>query len=456
MGEERPFAVLVADDQPEVRTALRVLLRAEGFEVREAADPDEAEAAVRAFTFDVALVDLNFTRGATHGEEGIDLLERLAALDDTLPVVVMTAWGTVALAVEAMKRGARDFIQKPWEDERLLAMVRTQAELARALRRGRRLEEENRLLRGGTELPRVVAESPEMAHVLRVIRRAARSDANVLLLGESGVGKGLLARVLHGLSRRAERSFITVNLGAIPESLFEAEFFGHTRGAFTGASAARLGRFELADGGTLFLDEVETLTPAAQAKLLRVLETGEFEPVGSSQTRRVDVRVVAASNVDLRAEMAAGRFREDLLYRLNTVEVRIPPLRERPEDIPVLAQMFLERSARRHGRGGLRFAPRAMEALAGYPWPGNVRELEHVVERAVILAEGEEIRPRDLYLPRDAAGVPELGGVRAAERRLILDALARSGGSVAVAARRLGISRQALYRRMEKYGVRRP
>ncbi|NOZ93313.1 MAG: sigma-54-dependent Fis family transcriptional regulator [Acidobacteria bacterium] len=455
MSSENPARALIADDQADVRTALRLLLRDEGFEVTEAATPDDVQELVRIQEFDVALVDLNFTRGATSGDEGIDLLRWLGSVDDTLPVIVMTAWGTVPLAVEAMRRGAKDFVQKPWQGSRLVALLRTHAELARAVRSGRRLEAENRLLREAG-LPDIVSESPAMLRVLDLVHRTAPTEANVLILGESGTGKGVVARMLHALSRRCREPFITVNVGAVPESLFEAEFFGHTRGAFTGAAEMRLGRFDLADGGTLFLDEIATASPAAQAKLLRVLETGEFEPVGSSRTRGVDVRIMAASNSDMVKEVSAGRFREDLLYRLNVVEIRLPPLRQRPEDIPVLAHLFLERFARRHHRQHLGFSPEALEQLATYSWPGNVRELEHVVERAVILAPNDRIRPSDFWLPAEPAGKTEGVGLHATERQLIARALARTRGNIAEAARQLGLSRQALYRRMQKHGLERP
>ncbi len=455
MQPESRARALIADDQADVRTALRILLREEGFEVTEAATPDDVREAVRRQEFDVALIDLNFTRGATSGDEGIDLLQCLGELDDTLPVIVMTAWGTVPLAVEAMRRGARDFVQKPWQRSRLVTLLRTHAELARAVRCGRRLEAENRLLREAG-IPELVSESPAMRRVLDLVRRTAPTEANVLILGESGTGKSVVARMLHALSPRAEEPFITVNVGAVPESLFEAEFFGHTRGAFTGAAETRLGRFDLAHRGTLFLDEVVTAPPAAQAKLLRVLETGEFEPVGSPRTRKVDVRILAASNSDLAAEVAAGRFREDLLYRLNTVEIRLPPLRQRFEDIPVLAHLFLERFARRHHRRRLAFSPEALERLATYSWPGNVRELEHVVERAVILARDDRIRPSDFWLPVGRAAAAEGHGLHATERQLIVRALARTRGNIAEAARQLGLSRQALYRRIKKHGLERP
>src|SRR5215468_7283927 len=307
--------VLIADDQSDVLEALRLLLKAEGFVLETASSPAGVLAAVEAREFDVALIDLNYTRDTTSGEEGLNLLSRIQAIDPTLPVVVMTAWGSVEVAVEAMRRGARDFIQKPWDNARLLAIIRTQIELSQALRKGQRLEAENSLLRG-EGMPKVIAESAAMQNVLQVIARVGPSDANVLILGENGTGKGVVARALHAVSSRASRPMTTVNSGGVSEGVFESELFGHVRGAFTDAKADRVGRFELADQGTLFLDEIANVPMSQQAKLLRVIETGEFERLGSSRTRRVDARIISATNALLADEVVGGRFRQDLLFRL--------------------------------------------------------------------------------------------------------------------------------------------
>ncbi|MEN6603463.1 MAG: sigma-54 dependent transcriptional regulator, partial [Bryobacteraceae bacterium] len=322
--------ILIADDQPDVVEALRLLLKGEGYATESVSSPAAILAAIEARDFDAALIDLNYTRDTTSGEEGLDLLKKIQAVDNMLPVVVMTAWGSIELAVEAMRRGARDFIQKPWDNVRLLATVRTQVELSRALRAGRRLEAENLLLRGDGS-PDMIAESPAMQPVLQVIARVGPSDANVLITGENGTGKGVVAQALHAVSARAGKPMLTVNTGGLSEGVFESELFGHVKGAFTDARSDRVGRFELADGGTLFLDEIANVPLAQQAKLLRVLETGQFEPVGASRTRTVSVRVLSATNADLASETAAGRFREDLLFRLNTVEIHVPALRERRE-----------------------------------------------------------------------------------------------------------------------------
>jgi DNA-binding NtrC family response regulator len=448
--------VLLADDQPDVLQALRLLLKSEGCRIETATSPAGVLAAVEGEDFDVALIDLNYTRDTTSGAEGLSLLSRLQALDTPLPVVVMTAWGTVEVAVDAMRRGARDFIQKPWDNERLLVVVRTQVELGRALRRSQRLEAENRALRSeGGARPTLIAESASMQPVLQLIARVGPSDANVLITGDNGSGKGTVAQALHAVSGRANRPLVTVNAGGLSEGVFESELFGHVKGAFTDAKSDRVGRFELADGGTLFLDEIANISLGLQGKLLRVLETGEFERVGSSRTRRVNVRVVSATNANLDDEVAAGRFRQDLLFRLNTIEIHIPPLRERREDVPLLARHFLLQHASRYRKRMTGFEPAAMQLLLDHPWPGNVRELDHAVERAVLMAQDDTIRARDLGLrsSRDAAARLEDMSLEDVEAFLIKKALARYGGNVSHAAKALGLSRSALYRRLQRFGM---
>jgi DNA-binding NtrC family response regulator len=446
--------VLVADDQPDVREALRLLLKGEGFETATVASPSAVLAAIETREFDAVLIDLNYARDTTSGQEGLDLLSRVRTLDSTLPVVVMTAWGSLELAVEAMRRGAKDFVQKPWENARLLAILKTQIELARALRRSQRLEAENRLLRADGR-PTLIAESSAMRPVMELIARVGPSDANVLITGEHGTGKEVVARTLHSLSSRAGRPIVTVNAGGLPEGVFESELFGHVKGAFTDAKADRVGRFELADGGTLFLDEIANVPLNLQAKLLRALETGELERVGSSTTRRVDVRILSATNAEVAGEVTAGRFREDLLFRLNTIEIHLPPLRERKEDIPLLALHFLRQSAQRYRKQLQGFEPVAMQMLLDHPWPGNVRELDHAVERGVLLSQGSQIAVSDLALRpiREASFRLDEMGLEEVERVLIQKALARYGGNVSHASRALGLSRSALYRRLQKYSL---
>ncbi len=447
-------SILVADDQPDVLEAHRLLIKGEGYRAETATSPAAALAAIESRDFDAVLMDLNYARDTTSGQEGLELLERIQNLDTTLPVIVMTAWGSVELAVEAMRRGARDFIQKPWENARLATILRTQIELGRALRTGQRLEAENRELRA-ERFPELVAQSAAMRPVLEVIARVGPSDANVLITGENGTGKGLVAKTLHNASLRATRPLVTVNTGGLAEGIFESELFGHVKGAFTDAKTDRVGRFEMADGGTLFLDEIANVSLPLQAKLLRSLETGEFERVGSSKNRRVDVRVFSATNADLNAAVEAGRFRQDLLFRLNTIEVHLPPLRDRREDIPLLAGHFLAQHTGHYRKAMGGFEEGAMKALLAHTWPGNVRELDHAVERAVLMAQGETIRAADLGLRTGREGPPRLEemSLEEVEALLIKKALARFNGNVSHAAEALGVSRSALYRRLQRYGL---
>ena len=452
---EAALSVLIADDQPDVVEALRLLLKNEGFDTHAVNSPGAVLLALERRDFDALLLDMNYTRDTTSGREGLELLDQLQVLEPTLPIIVMTAWGSVGGAVEAIRRGARDYIEKPWDNSRLLSVLRTQIELGRALRRAQRLETENRVLRKGDELPKIIAESPKMRPVLQLMERVGPSDANVIISGDHGTGKELVAQWLHAVSPRAQRSFIAVNMGGLSEGVFESELFGHVRGAFTDAKTDRVGRFELADGGTLFLDEIGNLGLAQQAKLLRVLQTGEVERVGSSKPRKVDVRVVSATNVNLNEEAASGRFREDLLFRLNTIELHLPPLRERREDIAPLAMHFLRQHSVRYRKTLKGFEPAAMQQMLEHPWPGNIRELGHAVERSVLLAATDVVRASDLALRAPTATSARLEDLplEDVERLLIRKALDRYGGNVSQAAKALGLSRSALYRRIAAYGI---
>ncbi len=446
--------ILIADDQPDVLKALRLLLKPEGFQVETASSVNEIIDAVGARDFDVVLMDMNYIRGDTSGRQGLDVLSRIKQIDDMLPVVVMTAWSSVELAVEAMRRGARDFMPKPWKNERLLTVLRTQVELGRALRKGRQLEQEIVDLKSeGTQS--LIARSHAMQPVLEAIARVGPSDANVLITGENGTGKGVVAQALHAASNRRDMNMVTVNTASIPESVFESELFGHVAGAFTDAKSDRIGRFKLADGGTLFLDEIATIPAKLQSKLLRVLENGQFEPIGSSRTCHVNVRVLSATNADLPVEVAEGNFRQDLFYRLNTVQIHVPALRDRKEDISLFATHFLRSYVTKYRKPITGFDAAAMEALCGYAWPGNVRELDHCIERAVLMTQDELINLRDLSLPaRQVDDVrPEDMKIEDMERLAIRKAMLRFDGDVSKAADALGLSRGALYRRLEKYQI---
>jgi DNA-binding NtrC family response regulator len=453
-GAEEPRKLLIADDQPHILEALRLLLKPEGYQLEMVRMPALVLEALAHESFDGLLIDLNYTRDTTSGQEGLDLVTRVKEMDAQLPVVVMTAWGNIDLAVEAMRRGAGDFIQKPWENARLLSILRTQMDLHRSQKRTQWLEAENRILRAHGA-PDFIASAPSMRPVLETMARVGPSDANVLITGEHGTGKEVVAQTLHRLSTRVDRTLVTVNTGALPEGTFESELFGHVKGAFTDAHTDRIGRFELANGGTLFLDEIANIPVRQQSKLLRVLETGELERVGSSKTQKVNVRMLSATNADLRTECSAGRFREDLLFRLNTVEISLPPLRERREDIPALAAHFLARYAARYRRTIQGLEPAALQMMLQYGWPGNVRELDHTIERAVLMARGERIEAANLGLnaQRGAAQSMDEMSLEAVEAILIRKALARANGNVSHAADALGLSRGALYRRIEKYGL---
>ena len=430
MSSAKP-RVLLADDQQDVLEALRLLLKAEQYEIETAKSPAGILTALEARDFDAVLMDLNYARDTTSGQEGLDLLHKIQALDWTLPAVVMTAWASTASAVEAMRRGAYDYVEKPWDNSRLLAILRNAIEMGRALRKSQRLESENQTLRRNG-MPQLIAESAKMRPVLQLMERIGPSDANVLITGE--------------------------HMGGLSEGVFESELFGHVKGSFTDAKTDRIGRFELADGGTLFLDEIANITLSQQSKLLRVLQTGDVERVGSSKARHVDVRVLSATNADLHTEVASGRFREDLLFRLNTIEIHLPPLRERREDIPVLAQHFLKRHAGRYRKTVHGFDAGGMQSLLEHSWPGNIRELDHAIERAVLLTQGELVRAGDLGL---RAAVPGTGmtpriedlTLEEVEKLVIQKALTRFDGNVSQAAKALGLSRSALYRRLETHEI---
>ncbi|MDE2197341.1 MAG: sigma-54-dependent Fis family transcriptional regulator [Gammaproteobacteria bacterium] len=440
--------ILIADDQADVRQALSLLLRDSEYQVATAASPAEVLSSLRQSRPDLVLLDLNFQRDTTSGAEGLALLKEIRAQDAELPVVILTGWATVQVAVQAMQLGAQDFLEKPWENARVRSLVANQLTLASTRAQLRRLAE-SRHEQGADDAP--VFQSQAMGEVMEIAARVAASNAPVLLSGESGTGKGLLARWIHQHSARMDQVFVSVNLGGLAETLFESELFGHVKGAFTDARGDRMGRFESASGGTLLLDEISNIPTVQQARLLHVLEEGRYERVGETASRTMDARILAATNADIHKLIREGRFREDLYFRLNTVEIALPPLRARRDDIALLAGHYLSRYAREHGRNTMKLTDAARRALECYDWPGNVRELAHVMQRAVLLAQGEQIEAADLRLAgSDTAERLDNLTLEQAERYVIRRALESCGGDVNAAADKLGVSRSALYRRLEK------
>ncbi|WP_184299626.1 sigma-54-dependent transcriptional regulator [Roseateles oligotrophus] len=446
--------ILVADDDAAVRAALRLFLKSEGLSSVLVASPQEALAELAQGAVGLLLADLNYARDTTSGEEGLALIRQARAQSALLPIVAMTAWGSIPLAVQALQLGANDFIEKPWDNTRLAAVLRNQLSLHSSRQQAARLAAENALLQADSTEQAWLGQSPALLGLMRRVAAVAAADVNLLITGENGTGKSQLAQAIHRQNHKAGGPFISLNMGAIPDTLFESELFGVERGAFTDARQTRLGRFELADGGTLFLDEVGNIPLAQQAKLLRVLESGAFERLGSATPRRAQVRLISATNADLDQLVSQGLFRRDLLYRLNSVQLHLPPLRERGADILLLAQHFLAGHARRYQRPALALAESARQALLNHAWPGNVRELSHCLERACLLSPGDAIEAADLGLqPQAHAPARELEQLTLdeAEKLLIRKALQRSQGNALAAAQTLGLSRSAFYRRLEKH-----
>ena len=444
-----PHRILVADDQRHICESLSFLLEPEGYDIADVNSPKAALAALEKDSFDLILMDMNYAQDTTSGAEGIELVKRIREREPLLPIVVMTAWANIELSVNAIKSGANDFIEKPWNNNRLVSLLNNQIRLAKEQQANQRLSE---IAKSHHSQDGVIANSAAMQPVMQIIERTAKSDANILLTGESGVGKSLFAGLIHNLSDRSQVPMVSVNMGALSDTLFESELFGHRKGAYTDAKSDRTGRFELADNGTLFMDEIANIPKALQGKLLRVLESGEFEPLGSSKTKRADVRIISASNADFDKEIAADNFRQDLLYRLNTISIEIPPLRNRTEDLLPMATSFLLKFRTKYRRTALQFSDGAVTSLKNYNWPGNVRELSHCIERAVLMAAGDEILANDLGIHASStSNAFEEMTLEQAERLLIRRALDNSSGNMLLAAEKLGISRSALYRRLEKY-----
>lgn len=460
--------ILLVDDDLDILSALKILLVPEGFGVNLCQSPESALAAIKKTNFDLVLMDLNYSLDTTSGEEGLALIEAIRKLDDELPIVVMTGWATVEVAVSTMQNGANDFIQKPWDVDRLITIITNQIKLAKSEKNTQKLTQQNQLLQEHLDSEyqgEIISQSPAMKKTLALIEQVAQSNASILLTGENGTGKSMFSRYIHQRSTRHLANQIAVNMGAVTETLFESEMFGHVKGAFTDAKSTRIGRFELADGGSLFLDEIANTPYSQQGKLLRVLEEHQFEKVGASKTQSVDIRLICATNANLNDAVAAGEFRKDLLYRINTITIEIPPLRERKQDIVLLADSFLAQSASKHGQNKLSLSEPAKKALTVYNWPGNIRELNHVIERALILCNDKEICVDELGLPdkysldevSTSASIhnepfesKELLSLADLELAIIDQRLTHFDGNVLKAAKSLGISRSAFYRRLDK------
>lgn len=440
--------ILIVDDDKSVRASLKLVLNRSGYECLAVASPHEALEVVRHTTPAIILMDMNYTGSTVSGKEGLELLRKVKIFAPDTPVILMTAWGSIPLAVEGMKAGALDFITKPWDNRHLLGLIET----VTTLRQEKPIQgNDNSFDRCG-----IIGETDSLKDVLSICARIAPTDASVLILGENGTGKELIAEAIHRNSKRSDKPFVKVNLGGISPSLFESEMFGHRRGAFTGAVADRIGRFELADTGTIFLDEIGDLDVACQVKLLRVLQEHTFEPLGDSKSRRTDVRVICATNADLQSMMADRSFREDLFYRINLITLTIPPLRDRRNDIPLLVRHFAETSANDAGIPAPRFTPDAMEILSSLPYPGNIRELKNIVERITIICRKKTIEAKDirLLLPATSTSCGRQPTLDRLECDTIVEAINRFDGNLSKAAAHLGITRQALYRRMDKYHLR--
>lgn len=454
--------ILVVDDDNGVLSALQMLLKSENFSAVAVNSPAQALAVLARQDFSLILMDLNYSSDTTSGDEGLKLISAIRQLDDLIPIVVMTGWGTIEVAVSTIKKGADDFIQKPWENDRLLAIINNQIKLASIQKKSQKLSLQNQLLQeAACPTTDIIAESPIIKTVLNTLKQVAKSDVSILLTGENGTGKSMYARYLHSLSLRKQSPLVAVNMGAVTESLFESEMFGHVKGAFTDAKETRIGRFELADEGTLFLDEIANTPYSQQGKLLRVLEDSQFEKVGSSKTQTVNIRLITATNSNLHLAVSNGNFRKDLLYRINTVEIEIPPLRQRTDDIMPLAHSFLSKTAKKYSLPILSISHDAECALKSYSWPGNVRELCHVMERAQILCQTTSIQPHDLGLniatknasADNSAKIKtenDLRPMEEIEADIIHTRLQYFDGDALKAAKSLGMSRSAFYRRLEK------
>jgi DNA-binding NtrC family response regulator len=451
--------ILIVDDNQDILTAAKLLLKQVSYEVHTEKNPENIPAVLKNESYDVILLDMNFTQDVTSGGEGFHWLEKILEIDSSSVVLMITAFGDVETAVKAIKRGATDFILKPWENEKLLATIASAVRLRQSQIKVKQLEAKHMQLIHAMDHPfhEIVGQSEAIHQIFDAIKKVAKTDASVLICGENGTGKELVARAIHRQSNRSNEAFISVDMGAIPETLFESELFGHKKGAFTDAKADRAGKFEAASGGTLFLDEIGNLSMPMQAKLLRVLETRQVTRVGSSQAISFDVRLICATNRPVYEAVTNGTFRQDFLYRINTVEIHLPPLRERKGDIPLLIEFFIQQYAKKYHRPVPQIDTSAMEKLKNHMWPGNIRELRHTIERAMIMNESPQFHAHDFVLSATEPSGHELiikdYNLEEAEKMLLRKVLSKHQGNISKAANELGLTRTSLYRRMEKYGL---
>jgi len=460
--------ILIADDDLNIIASLKYMLSEENFDILAMTTPNAVTENLKRESVDLVLIDMNFQQDTTSGSEGLQLVEAIQQIDESLPIIVMTGWATIDIAVDAMRAGAKDFIQKPWNNERMLSAINTQLKLASIDKKLNRLNQENKLLRSQSfpENNGIIAQSPAMKTLLSSLEELAKSDMSILLTGDNGTGKSMLASYVHQRSSRADNSFVPVNMGAIPESLFESEMFGHLKGAFTDAKENRIGRFEMAEQGTLFLDELANIPLAQQAKLLRVLEEQKFEVVGSSKSLTADVRIISATNCDLAKAISKQEFRQDLFYRLNTIQLRIPSLCERIEDIEPLAKHFLQSFSGKYNISAPELSVEAIEKLQQYPWPGNIRELSHLMEKLLFTCKKTTISARDLLLENIHVSANEQEtntsqnmthssslSLDEIEKLALVSRLKYHRGNATETARSLGLSRSGFYRRMSKHGL---
>ncbi len=448
--------ILIVDDDPDVLFTAKTILKHEYETISTESSPNRLETLLKRENIDVVILDMNFKAGVTSGNEGLFWLQKIQEIDPEIHVILNTAYGDINLAVESMKKGAVDFLVKPWEKEKLLSTVRNVFALRQSNKKIKKLEGREAKLQEDAESSygQLIYSSSAMGHIYETMEKVAATDASVLILGENGTGKEVVARMLHKMSNRSDQPFIKVDLGAIAETLFESELFGHVKGAFTDAKESKSGVFELADGGTVFLDEIGNLNMSLQVKLLSVLQNKVVNPVGSSKSIPFDVRIVSATNQPLYEMIEEGTFRQDLLYRINTVELEVPPLRERVEDIPTLANHFLRQFSDKYQKPGMKMDDNAMKSLTKYPWPGNIRELQHAMERAIIMSNDRLLKSGDFLMPKKGkSSTTNSLKVEDVEKQAIQKAIERFDGNLSKASEELGIGRTTLYRKMKKYGL---